>query len=70
MILPWSHWEVHSLTFLQRRGAVFFVKEGPSHPYRWGQTTWTLPEKIGKFTFILSSPFHFAIVVLILQEFF
>jgi hypothetical protein len=32
VILPWSHWEVYLLTFLWRRGAVFMVKEGPSHP--------------------------------------
>jgi hypothetical protein len=32
VILPWSHWEVYLLTFLRRRGAVFLVKGGPSHP--------------------------------------
>ncbi len=52
VILPWSHWEVYSLTFLWRSGAVFMVKEGPSHPCGRGQTTWTLTEKIGKFTVI------------------
>ncbi len=35
MILPWSHWEVYLLTYLRRRGAVFFVKDCPSHPCRW-----------------------------------
>jgi hypothetical protein len=30
MILPWSHWEVYSLTFLWRREAVFMVEEGPA----------------------------------------
>jgi hypothetical protein len=30
VILPWSHWEVYSLTFLWRREAVFMVKEGPA----------------------------------------
>ncbi len=30
VILPWSHWEVYSLAFLWRRGAVFMVKENYS----------------------------------------
>ncbi len=30
VILPWSYWEVYSLTFVWRRGAVFMVKEGPA----------------------------------------
>jgi hypothetical protein len=70
VILPWSHWEVYLLTFLQRRGAVFFVEEGPSHPFRWGETAWILTEKKGNFPFILSRPFHFAKVLLLYQELF
>ncbi len=46
------------------------VKEGPSHPCRRGQTTWTLTEKIGKFTVILSRSFHFAILLLSFKAFF
>jgi hypothetical protein len=64
VILPWSHWEVYLLTVLWRIGAVFMVKEGPSHPCGRGWTTWTLTEKIGKFTIILSRPFHFDILLL------
>jgi hypothetical protein len=80
VILPWLNWEVYSLTFLWRRGAVFLVKKNYSryeyfvfilvqgyswrnHPCRRGKTTWTLTEKIGKFTVILSRPFHFAILL-------
>ncbi len=46
------------------------AKEGPSHPCGRGQTTWTLTEKIGKFTVILSRPFHFAIILLLIQSIF
>ncbi len=70
VILPWSHWEVYLLTFLQRRGAVFIVEEGPCHPCGLGQTAWTLTEKIGKVTFISSRPFHVAIVLLRFEAFF
>ena len=59
MILPWSHWDVQSLPFLWKRGAVFMVKEGPSHPCGRGQTTWILTEKIGKFTVIFIQTFAF-----------
>ncbi len=67
VILLWSHWKVYSLTFLWRKGAIFIVEEGPSHPGVWGYTAWTLTEKIGKFTFILSRPFHVAIVLLLFE---
>ncbi len=46
------------------------VKEGPSHPCGRGQTTWTLTEKIGKFTVILFRPFHFAILLLLFLSIF
>ncbi len=36
VILPWSHWEVYSLTFLWKRGAVLIVEEGPCHPFDEG----------------------------------
>ncbi len=41
----------------------FHGQGGFSHPCRRGWTTWTLKEKIGKFTLILSRPFHFAILL-------
>ena len=70
VILPWSHLEVFSLTFLWRRGAVFIVEGGPGHSCSWGQTAWPLTEKIGKITFFLSRAFHFAIVLLLFEAFF
>ncbi len=70
VILPWSHWEVYSLAFLWRREAVFIVEEGSSYSGGWGEIAWTLTERIGKFTFILSRPFHFAIVLLLFEAFF
>ena len=65
VILPWSHLEVYLLTFLRRTGAVFIVEGGPGHSCSWGQTAWPLTEKIGKFTVILSGPFHFTIAFLL-----
>ncbi len=70
VILPWSHWEVYLLTFLWRRGAVFMVKESPAILAKGVRETWTLTEKIGKFTIILSRPFHFGILLLFFKVFF
>ena len=47
----------------------FHGQGGSSHPCGRGQTTWTLTEKIGKFTIILSRPFHFTILLLFVKEF-
>jgi hypothetical protein len=47
----------------------FHGQGGSSHPCGRGQTTWTLTEKIGKFTVILSRPFHLAILLLFVKEF-
>ena len=48
----------------------FHGQGGSSHPCRRGWTTWTLTEKIGKLTIILSRPFHFAILLLLFKSIF